>query len=483
MSCSSPLKRKADDVSTEYDGYRSPRREPDDAVLSPSKKRRLETKPMPTTAKRQHKLTTSVPRDDLSNTFSMLSLNQQNQLTHPNGNTDPEYGKSLSSTIQPAPETPFRPREPSLALAVYFNTQFHDFILVKPSFAAGGFAKCSIWLGLSDRKLYVRKLQRSRSTPRDITHCVQHPGIPKLVASLQHGMNPVKRTPAKVDSCKPLQSAIGFPSKNMSEKPYWSTMSEYVNGPTLWSVFEKFAGRDYAFPEPAIWQCGKVLLEIIRKLRFPDPSKGDHHIHPMSHNDTYARNILLTNNNDPAATTDFHLIDFGMATFQSEPGFRTGDLSNVTDILYSMMLNQNVGPVAKNRVERAKEEPGWRYSNELTIKVAEMEFNNRNSIPYGFPSKFWLNKWVNSFTAMAARTSKEFNKAGKSLKIPLQEPMTIGQPWLFRGEDAEEKMKHYMANQSGCSPYQHAWLEDESLRLVEVGENLYWNKPELDAPL
>jgi len=53
----------------------------------------------------------------------------------------------------------------------------------------------------------------------------------------------------------------------------------------------------------------------------------------------------------------------------------------------------------------------------------------------------------------------------------------------FRGENAVEELKHFMAKQTGCSPYQQAYLEEETLKVVTVDELFYWNKPEIELPL
>jgi len=485
MAPPSSLKRKPEFSEAQYENSPSIMSEGGDAMLSPTKKRKLRLKPLPTPAQAKHEPQNGMPENELSDALAKLSFDKDDQKTNTDADTDTENDESTVSTAQTTPETFAGPRQPALALAIYLNTKFQPFILVKPSFAAGGFARCSIWLGLHDRKLYVRKLQGSfEGTPKDITRYVEHSGVPKLVANMSHGMNPFKLEPVKL-KFGALDAAVDSHLKSLSRLSYWTTMTEYINGPTLLAVFEGFAGKGYVFPEPAIWQCGKVLLDIIRKMRFPNPSAGDKYVQPMSHNDIYPRNVLLANDDDveQATTTSFHLIDFGIATLQSDPHHRIRDLSHVIDLLCGMMLNQNLGPSAKARVKRAKEEHGWPYSHELTLKMAEMEEVNSNSIPYGFPPKFWFDKWVKNFESMASRSSAKFKKAGKSMKIPLQKPLTIERPWLFRGDNAVEEMKHFIAKQTGCSPYQQVWLEEETLKIVGVDEEMYWNKPEVELPL
>lgn len=79
----------------------------------------------------------------------------------------------------------------NLTLGVYLQIDIQSFILIKPSFAKGGYAHCSVWLGVNDRKLYVRKLQMcSDQVPRDISHQISHPNVPALVASIKHGLKP-----------------------------------------------------------------------------------------------------------------------------------------------------------------------------------------------------------------------------------------------------------------------------------------------------
>lgn len=247
-------------------------------MLSPTKKRKLRLRPLPTPAKAKHEPANGMPANELSDALAKLSFDKDDQRTSTDADTDIENDEPTVSTAQTTPETLAGPRQPVLALAVYLNTEFRPFILVKPSFAAGGFARCSIWLGLNDRKLYVRKLQgSSEGTPKDSTRYVEHSGVPKLVASMPHGMNPTILQPVKL-KFGALDTAVDFHDKSLSRLSYWTTMTEYINGPTLLAVFEKFAGKGYVFPEPAIWQCGKVLLDIIRKMRFPNPSAGDKHV-------------------------------------------------------------------------------------------------------------------------------------------------------------------------------------------------------------
>jgi len=453
-------------------------------MFSPTKKRKLRLKTLPVPAKDRHGPASRMLSDGLSDALAKLSFDHRDQYIGINRDNDTKSSESTLSTAPTTPETLVVSQKQAPVLAVYLNTTFQPFILVKPSFAAGGFARCSIWLGLDDRKLYVRKLQGcSEGSPKDITHYVEHSGVPKLVAFIRHGMNPTKPEPVKL-KYGALDKAVHFRDKGLSRLSYWSTMTEYVNGPTLLTVFENLAGTGYVFPEPAIWQCGKVLLEMIRKMRFPDPFAGDKHIQPMSHNDIYPRNILLVNDDEgEGTTTNFHLIDFGIATFHSECHYRNGDLLQMIDVLCGMMLNQNLGSKAKAWVRCAKDQPGWPYSNELGMRVAEMEEVNSKSIPYGFPPKLWFDKWITSCNHMAVRTSARCKKAGKSSKIPLQKPLTNERPLGFRGENAVEELKHFMAKQTGCSPYQQAYLEEETLKVVTVDELFYWNKPEIELPL
>ncbi|KAK5957633.1 hypothetical protein OHC33_000821 [Knufia fluminis] len=478
MASSFSLKRKAESSGDDYADSPSIISEAGDVMLSPTKKRKLEMSPLPM----PDQASPSVPPNDLTDALVQLNLSQADHPTSNDGNTDTEETESNPSTARTTPERVISPPRP--VLAIYLDTPSQPFILVKPSFAVGGFARCSIWLGLNDRRLYVRKLQGCCSTPKDVTHYVEHSGVPKLVSSLEHGKNPNQPQSPKVKfGC--LNIAIDKQQENLSNSSYWSTMSEYVNGPTLLSVFEKAANTEFVFPEPAIWQCGLVLLEILRKMRFPDITTGGKHFRRMSHNDIYPRNILLANDNlDPTATTNFYLIDFGIATLESEPGHRWGDLSNVLNILCSMMLNQNLNCTARSIVKLRRGDSNLPYSNELQAKVAEMEQVNMNAQPcYGFPIKYWFDKWIGDFRHMLERSTAKLKKSGKSTRIPLQEPLTIQRPWLFRGDKAVENMTHFMAKQGGCSPYQRVWLEEESLKVVKVEEEQYWNKPEADAPL
>ena len=97
--------------------------------------------------------------------------------------------------------TPNRPSiistPPNLALVALLVMAAQRYVLVRPSFAKGGFGHCSIWKSLDDGSLYIRKLQvTSGARPKDITHNISHPNVPALVAWEYHGRN---QQLAKVD--------------------------------------------------------------------------------------------------------------------------------------------------------------------------------------------------------------------------------------------------------------------------------------------
>ena len=96
-----------------------------------------------------------------------------------------------SSSVLTTPKRPSIITTPlNLALVALLEMGEQRYILVRPSFAKGGFGHCSVWKSLNDGNLYIRKLQvTAGGKPKDITHHVSAANVPALVAYVDHGRN------------------------------------------------------------------------------------------------------------------------------------------------------------------------------------------------------------------------------------------------------------------------------------------------------
>lgn len=66
---------------------------------------------------------------------------------------------------------------PGQDLAIYLSTPTQPLLLIRPKFASGTYGDTSVWLGVNDQKLYLRKFEGTQygARPRDITHASQVP--------------------------------------------------------------------------------------------------------------------------------------------------------------------------------------------------------------------------------------------------------------------------------------------------------------------
>lgn len=170
----------------------------DENVQPPSKRRRLSMKPFMSSVEGKSNHT----RDDKTGptiaALRKLDLSSSTENDKENRSDSILEELDRSTEIRDSRSSLFDGRRTSgltrlmnLTLGIHLQIGTRSFILIQPSFAKGAYAHCSIWLGVNDSKLYVRKLQTcSDQIFRDISHHISHPNIPALVASIKHGRNP-----------------------------------------------------------------------------------------------------------------------------------------------------------------------------------------------------------------------------------------------------------------------------------------------------
>lgn len=340
------------------------------------------------------------------------------------------------------------------------NWEKGPLVLVKAGLGRGAFGFISVWKSLVDSKLYVRKLQRSTMDrqPADISRYISHQHIPRLLTFMKHG-----RPPRRLES--PMHA-------NNTHSNWWSSIHDFIEGPNLLSVIDNAWRTGYRFPEPLVWRCGLTLLDIVQKFLFHSPKAA------INHNDIFPRNILVTNDAQQKSPSNFHLIDFGVATTSYEKALSSYDLYCITDVLYSMMLGRvDVLP----RFAYCNPKNKGPYSAELQNMVWRLWMNaDPHCVPSGYVhtvNEIWLAWFINDWRIKTDMSFEHHSSLGTDLKIPLKyfkiEPLIRG----WQGENAVQDMTDFLDNvmeNDVCVPFQKAWVNSETLQVVKVEDKLTW---------
>lgn len=151
--------------------------------------------------------------------------------------------------------------------------------------------------------------------PTDITRHRNLPMVPRLIDYIKH--EPVPWRTGRLDTG-------GFITSRARCKQFWSGIFEYVPGCDLAHILKHAKTKKYQIPEPMIWEFGKVMLEFVRQLR-------------GTHNDLYARNVLVSNDKTRERSCNFHIIDFGLARKENLESISLRDLRSVCETIKLMM--------------------------------------------------------------------------------------------------------------------------------------------------
>lgn len=193
----------------------------------------------------------------------------------------------------------------------------------------------------------------------------------------------------------------------------------------------------------------------------------------MSHNDIYPRNILVSNINGKD-TSQFHLIDFGMATKGVENPKKMIDLVCISETLYSLMLGRNIGAAARYWVNSSRSCQDRPYSNDLVTRVGQIYEAARFATFKAPLRRDWFDAMIAAFRYNTRKSIEAAEKVGKETKINVKNPLTDVEPWGIRMRDIETPMATMLKNESGCFPCQTAWIDVESLNVVRVDREVVW---------
>lgn len=250
-------------------------------------------------------------------------------------------------------------------------------------------------------------------------------------------------------------------------------MHEYVDGPTLLSVFKNIEGTGYRFPEASIWKFGATFLEIIRQMLFPQIFDGGRS-EAMSHNDIYPRNILVSNIFGEEDASRFHLIDFGIATRGNENPRKMNDLICISDILFSLMLGRNIGAAARFQVHCGRTCQDWPYSTDLFMRVSQV-YEAARSVTFKAPLKRdWFDAMIAAFRHNTRKSVEAAKKTGRETRIYIERPLTNFEPWGVGMNDIERPIDTILKYETRCFPCQKAWIDSESLEIVRVEDEIIW---------
>lgn len=257
-------------------------------------------------------------------------------------------------------------------------------------------------------------------------------------------------------------------------------MHKFVPGRTLLEIFESAERGSYRFPEAAIWQFGATMLEIVSHMLYSNRD-GTGRPKPMNHNDIYPRNVLVTNPSNTNTTSQFHLIDFGLATRGDKCGSNTIDLQCICNIMYSMMLGKYMDQARQSVLQR-QHCRGWPYSSGLAHQIDLVHDIAAQPPSITMPPQCSFDSAIAHFQKMARLRSYFDKQGGGSIRIHMRTSEVEAQAMSFKGDRAELDFYGALRGQGGCYPCQRALYDVDSHKVLEIERTIIWSRPE-DEPM
>ena len=336
------------------------------------------------------------------------------------------------------------------------------YILVRPGYAEGNDGACSIWMGEIDRKLYVQKtlthsVHDRLTKPKDILHYVPPDNVPKLVDNTKHpeGSKPVVRPRAKI------------------EENIWSSVSEFINGPSLDRVIEDHRKQRTRIPEPAIWQAGLTLLTVV--LEMWNPLAGSGRV-PLLHNDIRDRNVVVRQN-ATGDESEFYLIDLGRSKPATEQQGSYRDLAMIAELLLSIMLCECITDQRPyNRLwqqaQAASQLSNWPYSPGLLDAIKRLYA--LDVAKKSLPAKAQVVAQRDKFKAQAESAKKAATQKGEAVALIATPriPSGLARPMLFADENDDRYQKLLSQSSQACPTIEKIWIRAGSIDTWLQGQPL-----------